>query len=112
MVCQRWLKSKRDVLLPSLFKENPVRAVNVLDRAPAQLTHTGVNVTTYLQQKSDLEDKKTVAIKKIPRKLNLIYPAVHHHLLRLLQGLVGHRRGLPAAKEALTLLEGACVSVR
>ena len=50
MVCQRWLKSKRDVLLPSLFKKNPVRAVNVLNRAPAQLTHTGVNVTTYLQQ--------------------------------------------------------------
>ena len=50
MVCQRWLKSKRDVLLPSLFKENPVRAVNVLNSAPAQLTHTGVNVTTYLQK--------------------------------------------------------------
>ena len=50
MVCQRWLKSKRDVLLSSLFKENPVRAVNVLDGAPAQLTHTGVNVTTYLQK--------------------------------------------------------------
>ena len=57
MVCQRWLKSKRDVLLSSLFKENPVSAVNVLNRAPTQLTHTGVNVTTYLQQNSDLEDK-------------------------------------------------------
>ena len=50
MVCQRWLKSKRDVLLSSLFKENPICAVNVLDGAPAQLTHTGVNVTTYLQK--------------------------------------------------------------
>ena len=65
MVCQRWLKSKRDVLLPSLFKENPVRAVNVLDRAPAQLTHTGVNVTTYLQ-KSDLEDKGHLKLKRFP----------------------------------------------
>ena len=67
MVCQRWLKSKRDVLLPSLFKENPVRAVNVLDGAPAQLAHTGVNVTTYLQQNSDLEDKGQLQLKRFPK---------------------------------------------